>query len=432
MFPQDFIWGAATSSFQIEGATQTGGRSESIWDRFCTLPGAIADGSDGSVACDHYNRMPEDVELLKSLGLGAYRFSIAWPRVIPDGAGAVNSTGLGFYDRLVDELLSAGIKPYATLYHWDLPQVLEDKGGWQNRDTAHAFVEYASAVVDRLGDRVESWATLNEPWVSASLGYLTGEHAPGIKSRAAAFKASHHLLLAHGLALPVIRELAPRALAGIVLNFTPVVAASDRPEDVAAAAEKDGWDNRWYVEPIAGLGYPAETVAALGWNQSEVRDGDMELIAAPIDFLGVNYYTRQIVQAGGAAKPRLPITDMGWEVYPQGLSETLLRLNQHGFGAFYITENGCALADKAVENDFVDDQERIAYYESHIAEVAAARNAGVPVKGYFAWSLMDNFEWAEGYEKRFGIVRVNYDTLERTPKASALWFRNFIAAQTKA
>lgn len=427
-FPKNFLWGSATSAFQIEGATHEDDRGESIWDHFCKQPGAIADKTDGKTACDHYHRYKDDVQLIASLGLQAYRFSIAWPRVIPTGTGNVNQHGLDFYDRLVDELLKADIAPYATLYHWDLPQVLEDKNGWVNRDTAYAFVDYTSAIVERLGDRVASWATLNEPFVSASLGYRTGDHAPGRKSLTDSFAAAHHLLLAHGLAMPVIRELAPKAQAGIVLNFTPTFAHSDNPQDQQAYKDTDGWDNRWYVEPIAGKGYPADTVESLGWDQEEIRAGDLETIAAPIDFLGVNYYTRQVRCAGDEpggvnAPATLPLTEMGWEIYPQGIRELLTYLHeQHNFKQYFITENGAAMPDKADDNDYVDDQDRIDYIHDHLQQVHQAIESGVPVNGYFAWSLFDNFEWALGFEKRFGIVRVNYETLERTPKASAHWF----------
>lgn len=417
------MWGSATSSFQIEGATAAEGRGESIWDRFCQQPGAIDDNTNGDIACDHYHRYKEDVALMSSLGLDAYRFSIAWPRVVPAGTGKVNQNGLDFYDRLVDELLSANIKPFATLYHWDLPQVLEDKNGWVNRDTAYAFVDYTKAVLERLGDRVASWATLNEPFVSASLGYRTGEHAPGRTSLTDSFAAAHHLLLAHGMAMPVIREFAPNSDAGVVLNFTPTFAASDTAEDQQAFADTDGWDNRWYVEPIAGSGYPKETVQSLGWEQKEVQAGDLDTIAAPIDFLGINYYTRQTKCATGNAPQTLPVTDMGWEIYPEGIHALLTTVhNRHGFKKYFITENGAAMPDKADDKDFVDDQGRIDYLHDHLQQVHRAIKAGVPVNGYFAWSLFDNFEWAYGYSKRFGIVRVNYETLERTPKASAHWY----------
>jgi len=423
-FPEDFIWGSATSSFQIEGATDEDGRGESIWDRFCEKPGAISDKTNGKVACDHYHRYKDDVALMSELKLSAYRFSIAWPRIFPNGGGAVNSKGLDFYDRLVDELLSANITPFATLYHWDLPQALEAKNGWVNRDTAHYFVDYTHAVVEKLGDRVASWATLNEPFVSASLGYRTGDHAPGRTSLNDSFAAAHHLLLAHGMAMPVIREHAPNSQAGIVLNFTPSFPYSDSEEDIKANEATDAFENRWYVEPIAGKGYPQRGVELLGWEQKEIQAGDLETIAAPIDFLGVNYYTRQTRRAGSTPAPQtLPVTDMGWEIYPQGINELLTTLHQrHQFKQYFITENGAAMPDKADASDNVDDQDRIDYIHDHLQQVHLAMSDGVPVKGYFAWSLFDNFEWAFGYSKRFGIVRVNYDTLERTPKASARWF----------
>jgi len=423
-FPEDFIWGSATSSFQIEGATDEDGRGESIWDRFCEKPGAISDKTNGKVACDHYHRYKDDVALMSELKLAAYRFSIAWPRIFPNGGGAVNSKGLDFYDRLVDELLSANITPFATLYHWDLPQALEAKNGWVNRDTAHYFVDYTHAVVEKLGDRVASWATLNEPFVSASLGHRTGDHAPGRTSLNDSFAAAHHLLLAHGMAIPVIREHAPNSQAGIVLNFTPSFPYSDSEEDIKANEATDAFENRWYVEPIAGKGYPQRGVELLGWEQKEIQAGDLETIAAPIDFLGVNYYTRQTRRAGSTPAPQtLPVTDMGWEIYPQGINELLTTLHQrHQFKQYFITENGAAMPDTADASDNVDDQDRIDYLHDHLQQVHLAMSDGVPVKGYFAWSLFDNFEWAFGYSKRFGIVRVNYDTLERTPKASARWF----------
>jgi len=423
-FPADFIWGSATSSFQIEGATDEDGRGESIWDRFCEKPGAISDKTNGKVACDHYHRYKDDVALMSELKLAAYRFSIAWPRIFPNGGGAVNSKGLDFYDRLVDELLSANITPFATLYHWDLPQALEAKNGWVNRDTAHYFVDYTHAVVEKLGDRVASWATLNEPFVSASLGYRTGDHAPGRTSLNDSFAAAHHLLLAHGMAMPVIREHAPNSQAGIVLNFTPSFPYSDSEEDIKANEATDAFENRWYVEPIAGKGYPQRGVELLGWEQKEIQAGDLETIATPIDFLGVNYYTRQTRRAGSTPAPQtLPVTDMGWEIYPQGINELLTTLHQrHQFKQYFITENGAAMPDTADASDNVDDQDRIDYLHDHLQQVHLAMSDGVPVKGYFAWSLFDNFEWAFGYSKRFGIVRVNYDTLERTPKASARWF----------
>jgi beta-glucosidase len=367
------------------------------------------------------------VVLMSDLGLQAYRFSIAWPRVVPDGDGAVNQAGLDFYDRLVDALLAAGITPTPTLYHWDLPQLLEDRGGWRVRETAEAFADYAAVVVGRLGDRIGSWTTLNEPFVSSNHGYLTGEHAPGVRDQAAALAAAHHLLVAHGLALPRIRELAPNARAGITLNFTPVVPASDDPADVAEAELVDGVENRWFVEPLAGLDYPADTVARLGWDRGEVRDGDLDLIAQSIDVLGVNFYTRSVARGDRARDERdVPRTAMGWEIHPPAFGGLLRRLHErHKFPAYMITENGAAMPDDVRRPDGrVDDQDRIRYVADHLAQVHDVIGEGVPVEGYFVWSLLDNFEWAHGYPARFGIVEVDRQTLERRPKASALWYRD--------
>jgi beta-glucosidase len=422
-FPAGFTWGAATSAYQVEGAVSADGRGESIWDRFCRTPGAIADGSTGDEACRHYERWADDVALMADLGLGAYRFSIAWPRVVPQGRGAVNATGLGFYDRLVDRLLAMGIEPYPTLFHWDLPQALEDEGGWPIRATAEAFADYAEAVVSRLGDRVANWTTINEPLCAAHHGYVTGEKAPGRRSLTAGCAAGHHLLLAHGLAMERIRSVVPGAQVSIALNFTPVHSATTDHADLAHAALVDGVENRWYVEPVAGRGYPAATVAALGWTEKEVRDGDLELISAPIDMLCVNYYTRQVVSA---VNPRLiPAvrTDTGWEIYPEGLSELLTTLHDSfGFPRYMVTENGAAMRDRPDASGFVDDRDRIAYLRDHLLAVHRAMAAGVPVDGYFVWSLLDNFEWSEGLAKRFGIVRVDYETFARVPKASARWY----------
>lgn len=423
-----FTWGSATSSYQVEGATDVDGRGESIWDRFAATPGKIADGSDGSVACDHYHRYTEDIALMKWMGLDSYRFSVAWPRVVPDGDGAVNNAGLDFYDRLLDALLDADISPCPTLYHWDLPQALEDKGGWTKRATAAAFVRYTEAVVERLGDRVPTWMTLNEPFVSADHGYRTGEHAPGRTSLPDALAAAHHLLLAHGQAVPVIRSLAPEAEIGIVLNFTPVV---PEPAAESGAAVVDAWENRWYVEPIAGLGYPEVGVRGLGWSQDEIQSGDLELIATPIDVLGVNYYTCQRVEPDGTVlDPEPPVTDFGWEIAPDHLRRQLERLHRrHGFDRYLVTENGAAMPDKAGDDGEIVDHDRIDYHREHIAAVQAARAAGVPVHGYYAWSLLDNFEWAQGYRKTFGLATVEPCTLRRQPKASAHWLRERILTE---
>jgi beta-glucosidase len=424
-FPPGFIWGAATSSYQIEGAADVDGRGTSIWDRFCETPGRIADGSTGAVACDHYHRWQEDIDLMARLGLTGYRFSIAWPRVMPSGRGPVNQRGLDFYDRLVDGLLAAGIKPYPTLYHWDLPQALEDEGGWAVRSTATAFADYAEVVLERLADRVGDWMTMNEPFVIANHGYLTGEHAPGRQSLPDSLAASHHVLLGHGLALERIRRLAPDARAGIVLNFTPVTPVGTSPAAIDRQRMIDDLENRWYVEPVAGHGYPAYTVERLGWEQAEVLPGDLALISAPIDTLGVNFYTRQNVGAvnGERLAPVEAETAMGWEVHPASLGTLLHELHhRYGFGRYLITENGAAMPDHHRLDGRIIDADRIDYFAAHLGEVHRAIESGVPIEGYFAWSLLDNFEWAHGYGPCFGIVEVDFETQRRIPKQSALWY----------
>lgn len=440
-FPNDFVWGAATASYQIEGAVGEDGRGESIWDRFSHTPGRVEGGHTGDVACDHYHRVPEDVALMKGLGLTGYRFSIGWPRVIPLGRGPVNGKGLGFYDRLVDELLAAGITPFPTLYHWDLPQTLEDEGGWANRPTAEAFAEYAEVVAGRLGDRVRYWMTLNEPWVSAHLGYAVGEHAPGRTSLEDSLAAAHHLLLAHGLAVPRIRAVVPAAEVGIVLNLHPVHPVSAHSEDQAAATALDGTVNRWYLDPLAGRGYPSDAQAFLGWKAGPVEPGDLETIAAPIDQLGVNYYFRHLERSGEVSDRERPaplvastgeLTGMGWEVYPDGMYEMLTRLHaDYPFPALYITENGAAYPEPDHLEDPPDDADRISYLDRHLGAAARAIGDGVPLRGYFVWSLFDNFEWALGYTKRFGIIHVDYDSLVRTPKASYRWYRDLINRQRR-
>ena len=431
-FPSGFVWGAATSSFQIEGGRA--GRDESIWDRFCTVPGAILDGSNGDIACGHHEHVATDVGLMREIGLGAYRFSISWPRVIPNGRGDAAPAGLDFYDRLVDQLLAAGIAPYVTLYHWDLPQVLEDEGGWPERATAFHFAEYADVVAAALGDRVKHWATLNEPWCSSHFGYATGFMAPGRTSVADGFAAAHHLLLGHGLAVERLRDRVPDAEVGIVLNFGPQHPASTDPADVAAAAVKDASFNRWFVEPIAGLGYPTDATGDVRWSGDEIHDGDLDIIAAPLDVLGVNYYTRSLVAADELpVTPRNRVTAMGWEIYPEGLAETLRWLHDRfRFPRYLITENGAAMDDQPDATGYVDDQDRIDYLRRHLQVVHELIDEGIPIGGYFAWSLMDNFEWAYGYTQRFGLIRVDYDTLERTPKASAQWFGEVARSNTLA
>ncbi len=419
-----FRWGVATSAYQIEGATHADGRGPSIWDTFCQRPGAIADGSDGSVACDHYRRMPSDVSLIASLGVDTYRFSIAWPRVQPTGRGVVNAAGLDFYSRLVDELLRAGVEPWVTLYHWDLPQALEDAGGWPLRDTAFRFADYAMAVFDRLGDRVRYWTTLNEPWCVAMYGYRDGFHAPGRRDPAAAMRAVHHLLLGHGLAVSRMRAAAPQAQVsacrlagqdvtgravdqhfGITLNLTPSVPAT--AEDVAAARAAEAAGMRLCLDPLLRGRYPA------GFTMP-VRPGDMEIIGTPLDFLGVNYYYTETVSATGPVRDG-PLTAMGWPVTPDGLTDLLLRLK--GI-PLYVTENGAV---------FDDDADRIAFLDAHIKAVMRARDRGADVRGYFVWSLLDNFEWAHGFGPRFGLVHVDNATQERTLKPSARWYARFVS-----
>ena len=434
-FPEDFVWGAATAAYQIEGAVDADGRGPSIWDRFSHTPGTTVDGHTGDVACDHYHRWREDIGLMAELGLDAYRFSIAWPRVIPKGRGEVNRAGLDFYDRLIDGLLEAGIEPYPTLYHWDLPQALEDEGGWPSRATAEAFGEYAAVVADRIGDRVVKWMTLNEPWVSATNGYELGVHAPGRHSPADALDAGHHLLVGHGLAVQALRAAVPGADVGIVLNLEPkhpatADAADRRQSDVAHALM-----NRWYLDPILGRGYPPEGVRATHWEQTVVRNGDLDTIATPIDHLGVNYYTRQIVDEaaehrGGRrlAQRSDRVTDMGWEVYPPGIAEVLEWLHaEYAIETLFVTENGAAYHDRGTT---FDDADRVAFLRDHLVEVAGAIERGVPVAGYFVWSLMDNFEWAWGYTQRFGITHVDFETQQRTPRASARWYSRLIAGGT--
>ncbi|MES1247857.1 MAG: GH1 family beta-glucosidase [Actinomycetota bacterium] len=420
----EFTWGVATAAYQIEGAVDEDGRSESIWDRFCATPGKVRAGDTGAIACDFYHRYPEDIELMRDLGIGAFRFSIAWPRVMPDGRGRVNAAGLDFYDRLVDDLLAAGIQPFPTLYHWDLPQALEDEGGWRSRATAQAFVEYTEAVVARLGDRVTHWMTHNEPWVVAWLGYGLGVHAPGRTSEQEAVDAAHHVLLSHGWAVEAIRREAPEAQVGIVLNLEHVDSASDSEADRAAAWQMDGRANRWFLDPIFKGFYPEDVDYS-----PPVQDGDLAAISTPIDFLGVNNYFRFVVSEGPTVVelPGVQRTSMGWEVHPDGLYKLLLRVaKDYAPKAIYVTENGAAFEDVRGHDGSVRDPERTEYLAGHIDAVWRARKEGAPVEGYFVWSFLDNFEWAEGYSKRFGIVFVDYPTQERVPKDSFHWFKQRI------
>ena len=443
--PANFRWGVATSAYQIEGAVAEDGRTPSIWDTYCGVPGAIDGGDIGDVACDHYHRMPQDVAMIRDLGVDTYRFSVSWPRVQPGGRGPVNEPGLAFYDRLVDELLGAGVDPWLTLYHWDLPQELEDAGGWPNRDTAYRFADYAMLVFDRLGDRVNTWTTLNEPWCSAILGYVEGRQAPGRTNFQDGLNAVHHLLLGHGLATGRMRAAADRPIdLCLTLNMTTAHAASDHPADVAAARSADGMANRLYIDPVVRGQYPADVVEELAAKglHLPVQDGDLKIISEPIDILGVNYYFgmkftglsedgRTHDEDGHPISRALPLgaplTAMGWEILPDSFTDLLTRLGRDYPGLpLVITENGAAFHDEPDSDGFVRDEERTAYLASHIAAVASARQAGADVRGYFAWSLMDNFEWSYGYDKRFGLVHVDYDTQVRTPKASALWYRDTI------
>jgi beta-glucosidase len=437
-FPSDFVWGAATASYQIEGAAHEDGRGESVWDRFCATPGKVRGGDTGDVACDFYHRYRDDVQLMKALGLDAFRFSIAWPRIIPSGRGKVNEAGLDFYDRLVDELLANGIEPFATLFHWDSPQVLEEEGGWRARSTAEAFVEYTEVVANRLGDRVRHWITHNEPWVYAWIGHEWGRHAPGHESEAEAVAVAHHLLLSHGWAVDAIRRAAPDARVGITLNLGQAYPATDTPEDEAAAWKVDGRSNRWFLDPIFRGSYPADLLERNELVAPVLQDGDLETISTPIAFLGVNNYSRFLIGAGADGpkmerNPDAEYTDMDWEVYPEGLRKLLVRLaKDYSPPAIYITENGAAFPDIRSHDGHVHDLERTAYLESHVAAVAQAIADGSPVRGYFVWSLLDNFEWAEGYSKRFGIVYIDYPTLERVPKDSFYWYRDLIASRRGA
>ena len=430
-FPSTFVWGTATAAYQVEGAATEDGRGESIWDRFSATPGNVANGDTGAIACDTYHRYAEDIRLMRTLGIGAFRLSVAWPRILPEGRGPVNRAGLDFYDRLVDDLLANGLDPYVTLYHWDLPQALEENGGWPVRDTVDAFTEYTEVVVARLGDRVRHWITQNEPWVISWLGYGLGVHAPGRTSDSDALAAGHHILLAHGRAAEVLRREAPDSEVGIAVDLVPMYPFSDTEADIEAAHREDGFRNRWFLDAVLGRGYPEDMLERYAEILPPIADGDLETIAAPLDFLGINYYTRNVVRAGvgEVATEGAEHTDMGWEVYPDGLRDLLVRLHaEYELPDLYITENGAAFPDSR-NNGTVPDPRRIAYLGGHLDAVASAIADGVPVRGYFLWSLLDNFEWAFGYSRRFGIVYVDFETLERVPKDSFAWYRDFIAAQ---
>lgn len=431
-FAPGFVWGVATSAYQIEGAAATDGRGRSIWDTFSHTPGKISDGSNGDVACDHYNRFAEDVALMRDMNVRAYRFSLSWPRLQPDGMGEWNEAGFAFYERLLDALDQHGIEAHATLYHWDLPEQLELRGGWRNRETTAFFAAYAAEVARRFGHRLASIATHNEPWCSAQLGHATGQFAPGECNPAAAVRVSHHLLLSHGLAVQAMRAVAPDARLGIVLNQATSVPATDSESDRAAAAIDYAKAVEWYMDALFKGRYPQLALDHLDCSQLEIHTDDFAVIGQPLDFLGVNYYTRSYVSTENP--PRKPPAvlghnDMGWEIYPQGFTDLLVGLHrQYVLPPLFITENGMANAD-VLEDGVVDDQARIDYLQRHLAALASAIAQGVDVRAYFCWSLLDNFEWNWGYAKRFGLVYVDYETQRRIPKNSAYWYRDFIEAQ---
>jgi len=460
-FPPGFTWGVATAAYQVEGAVSEDGRGDSIWDTFCRRPGAIRDGQTGDIAADHYHRWPEDVALMGRLGIGAYRFSLAWPRIQPAGSGAVNRPGLDFYDRLTDALLAEGITPMPTLYHWDLPQPLEDAGGWMARDTAYRFADYAAIAAARLADRIPAWITLNEPFIVTAFGYALGVHAPGKSLLLDSLATAHHQLLGHGLANAALRACGVREVM-LTNNYSPAWAASDNAADLAATAAYDTLHNRTFTDPVLLGSYPAGLSAfGVGPDGPDcVRDGDLAIISAPVDALGVNYYNPTQISAPlqatlpepaqpepaqpepappGSALPfrfepitGYPVTAFGWPVVPAGLTEILTTLAGR-YGAklppVYITENGCSVADEPDDLGQIDDQPRISYLDGHIRAVADAIAAGVDVRGYLVWTLMDNFEWAEGYHQRFGLVHVDFETQRRTPKSSYGWYADLIAAQ---
>jgi len=448
VFPEGFRWGAATASYQIEGGVDEGGRGPSVWDVFSHSSGKVANGHTGDVACDHFHRVAEDVAMMAELGLQSYRFSIAWPRVIPDGRGAVNPDGIAFYDRLIDLLLEHDIKPCPTLFHWDLPQALEDLGGFRNRDTARWFADYAALMVEQFGDRVSMWSTFNEPWVYAYHGHAAGVHAPGLTDPHSAVTVAHHELLAHGLAVQAIRAVRDDVQAGIVINSCNIRSDGEPPAPPEQVELIDLIHNRWWFDALLRSEYPPDLLERFGDLADAVLPGDLATIAQPIDWIGINYYFDILVQGSGGqtsdrmtgelpeypttvgvvmAPERAVHTDMGWPITPSGLTERLIRLSADypNLPPLYITENGCAYDDEVVDGK-CHDPRRIDYLDQHIRALSAAIEQGVDVGGYFQWSLLDNFEWALGYDKRFGLVHVDFDTLQRTPRDSAHWYRRVI------
>jgi beta-glucosidase len=444
-FPDGFLWGAATSSYQIEGAVDEDGRGPSIWDTQCRTPGRVANGDTGDIATDHYHRYREDIALMRSLGLQGYRFSVAWPRIQPTGEGAVNQAGLDFYSRLVDELLSAGIRPFLTLYHWDLPQALQDKGGWPSRDTAFRFAEYAAIVFETLRDRVDTWATLNEPWCSSMQGYVSGTHAPGHSDPVEGTRAIHHLNLGHGLAVRAMRDIDAAPRHGIVLNLVRILPSGPDPDGVVEEGRRRslGLRDRAWTEPLLRGRYPEDVVRDLeAYGGLPVEPGDLEIVAQPLDWLGLNYYNDVYYQLSPGARVRdMPgtvdvaspdpgpdATDMGWPITPDGLRALMVEMRDEypDLPPLYVTENGAAFDDPMVDGA-IHDERRIAYLDAHLRALRAAISEGVDVRGYFQWSLLDNFEWSHGYAKRFGIVHVDFETQVRTPRDSAWWYRDVIA-----
>ena len=437
-FPDNFLWGVAASAYQIEGAYNEDGKGESIWDRFTRWQAHILNGDNGDIACDHYHRYKEDVALIKSLRIPCYGFTLAWTRILPNGRGEVNPKGLDFYDKLVDELLNAGIQPKATLFHWDLPQALQEAGGWINRDTADHFAEYARIVFDRLADRVKIWATHNEPWVSSFLGYGYGLHAPGLCDYSQAYQAAHHILLSHGRAVQVFRQGSYDGKIGIILNLNGLMPASNDERDLAATQRVHDETHALFLDPVFKGKYPQRLFDYIGAHQPKICANDLDVIHQPIDFFGLNHYNTDLVSFdlfGGLNKARLTPysaagwgrTDMNWGIHPMGLkNEVMYMKEQYGNPVLYLTENGCALPDIPDEQEFVSDWDRIRFLQAHIRALHEAIQAGANVHGYFVWSILDNFEWERGYTQRFGLVRVNFDTLKRTPKHSAHWYRDVI------
>jgi beta-glucosidase len=429
-FPENFVWGAATASYQIEGAWNEDGKGESIWDRFSHTPGKVENGDTGDVACDHYHRWRDDLTLMKQLGLNAYRFSIAWPRVIPSGSGPINPKGLDFYDRLIDALLEVNIQPFATLYHWDLPQALQDRGGWGDREVSARFADYAAVMVRRLGDRVQSWTTFNEPWVVAFVGYRDGRHAPGLTDEKLSLQVAHHLLVAHGWAAQAIRAIDPSLEVGIVYNTWPCDLETNTPEDRSLADQLWQQNEGWFLDPIVRGSYPARGWAAYGANVPIVQAGDIALIAQRIDFIGINYYSRRLLKNGRMVSPvpNSEYTEMGWEVQAPALRRLLNHLKRdYRLPPLYITENGSAFVDQVGPDGQVHDPRRLNYLREHLEQLKLALDDGVDVRGYFAWSLLDNFEWAFGYSKRFGLVHVDFQTQQRIIKDSGRWYAQTIA-----